>query len=163
MSNVPTNFFLYPAGNFVVLRWTYFEQMAHWLARERNYYCCIKEVKSASFWLLSAEPTEIVVKKDVLGTPYLCWTHRNVSLHFALSFSFVFLSYGGRGRWVIYVVLIVVFFFRGWKMLLCFGFVFIWFWVVNFDFSHLPQFYLKCTVYFIYLPLTKPDHTTRTS
>ena len=76
-------FFLYPAGNFVVLRWTYFEQMAHWLARERNYYCCIKEVKSASFWLLSAEPTEIVVKKDVLGTPYLCWTHKNASLHFA--------------------------------------------------------------------------------
>jgi hypothetical protein len=66
----------------VVLRGIYFQQMAHWLARERNYCCCIQEVKIASFWLLSAEPTEIAVEKDVSGNPYLCWTHRNVSLHF---------------------------------------------------------------------------------
>lgn len=65
-------FFLYPAGNFVVLRGTYFEQMAHWLARERNYYCCIQEVKFDYFWLLSAEPTEIVVEKDVLVIQYWC-------------------------------------------------------------------------------------------
>jgi len=74
MSNVSTNiFFWYPAGNFVVLGGTYFEQMAHWLARETNYYCCIQEVRFASFWLLSAEPTEIVVvEKDVLASPHLC-------------------------------------------------------------------------------------------
>jgi hypothetical protein len=69
MSSVLTNiFFLYPAGNFVVLRGTYFEQMAHWLTRERNYYYCIQEVRFASFWLLSAEPTEIVfIKKKCMG------------------------------------------------------------------------------------------------
>jgi hypothetical protein len=48
----------------LVLGGTYFEQMAHWLARERNYYCCIQEVKFASFWLLSVEPTEIIVAGD---------------------------------------------------------------------------------------------------
>jgi hypothetical protein len=64
--------FLYPVGNSVVLRGTYFEQMAYRFVRERIYYFCIQEVKFASFWLLSAEPTEIVVEKDVLGTPNLC-------------------------------------------------------------------------------------------
>ena len=48
-------------------------------------------------------------------------------------------------------------FFSGWKMLLCFGFVFIWFWAVNFDFSHLPQFY--CKMYCIFY--LSPSHKTR--